>query len=261
MRNLLRYLCLILICYQFTALADKPGLSLPDQNQVLDYAELRRVNQGQPIWFHENKLNLSGISLLSLLADLGFRELAELSPDERENREVTDQVLTQQLYRIAILFDGYQITPKEDPIKDIMVAAGNHELANYIDSLLPQFEQVVQLRKAIVRFRQKSKTAWPVLDKSFTPKLGQGHKQIGILKDMLFRLGDLKRANINDIRWRIFDIEVENAIKRFQQRHGLEPTGSLDNSTRAALNKAPSERLAVLQHNLWRWLSLPSIPP
>jgi murein L,D-transpeptidase YcbB/YkuD len=50
--------------------------------------------------------------------------------------------------------------------------------------------------------------------------------------------------------------ELRAAIRRFQRRHGLEPTGELDAPTRAALSTSAAERLRQIELTLerWRWL-------
>ena len=52
------------------------------------------------------------------------------------------------------------------------------------------------------------------------------------------------------------DDDLSDAITRFQKRHGLDPTGSMDANTLAALNIAPSQRMLQIEANMerWRWL-------
>jgi murein L,D-transpeptidase YcbB/YkuD len=247
----------------------------------LDYQQLISTYNKKHLWFEHNKLNVSGLSLVSLLRDLGIPnlDLPELSitsvkgielantGSATENIKVethltaTDFRLTQYFYYIATLFNGYQLQPKENPKADIIEAIKNQTLANYVDQLLPQFDEVVRLRLAIAHYRKLSKLPWPVLDKSLTLKLGQGHKSVVKIRRMLAALSDLKQSAYSPYRQHIFDPEVVIALQRFQTRHDLKPSGKLDPQTITALNTTPEQRMIIMQINLWRWLSLPSEPP
>jgi murein L,D-transpeptidase YcbB/YkuD len=72
---------------------------------------------------------------------------------------------------------------------------------------------------------------------------------------------DLKSSTFDQFRFHIFDPDVVLALKQFQRRHGLVNNGKLSKKTLSALNMLPAQRLGILQTNLWRWLSLPSVPP
>ena len=236
------------------------------QKNDLPYQQLITHHNKDYLWFDRNKLNLSGLSLLSLLNDLGIKHLllsdiVSLVSQQGEAIKIIDQQLTQQLFTIATLFNGYQFKPQEKPREDILTAVKNHDLASYVDQLLPQFEQVVNLRRAIVTYQKLAKNPWPVLDKDLSLTLGQGHKEVVKLRNMLVALADLNKKSSTHYRQHIFDPEVITAIKAFQIRHGLKADGKLTIQTITALNISPAKRIEIMQINLWRWLSLPSKPP
>ena len=54
----------------------------------------------------------------------------------------------------------------------------------------------------------------------------------------------------------IFDLNVDEAVKHFQQRHGLEADGVIGSKTLAELNVPVQQRIAQIEINLdrWRWL-------
>ncbi|MEY8214936.1 MAG: hypothetical protein RPR97_10725, partial [Colwellia sp.] len=143
-------------------------------NEQPNYQQLIASHGQQYLWFDNNKLNLSGLSLVSLLNDLGIKRLPYEIIDSLINLSEADQQLSQQLFYIANLFNGYQLKPTENPKEEIIQAVKNHNLASYVDQLLPQFDQVVRLRSAIADYRQLSKRTWPRLDKNLNFKLGQG---------------------------------------------------------------------------------------
>ncbi|MBD3586568.1 L,D-transpeptidase family protein [Salinimonas sp. HHU 13199] len=213
----------------------------------------------QDLWFDaHHKLNLSGVELVSLLADLGMRDSAVLLPIEQTNPTATSQQLTRQLMAISQIKIGHQITTASLSAGQIMQAHASNSLAALIDSQLPQFTEVVQLRRAIVTMRQRALLPWPHIDEHFSPRLGQRHPQVTALITMLTRLGDYSDTHAKSMG---FTPAVKRALQRFQARHGLAQSGRLDKPTREKLRFSPSQRLAVLQENLRRWLSLPAKVP
>src|SRR5207247_1544403 len=54
----------------------------------------------------------------------------------------------------------------------------------------------------------------------------------------------------------VFDREIQDALKRFQRRHGLAATGRVDGTTLATLDVPVEERIRQIELNLerWRWL-------
>jgi len=77
------------------------------------------------------------------------------------------------------------------------------------------------------------------------------------------RLGSLLRllGDLPDARFpasTIYDNELAAAVERFQERHGLEPTGRLDPLTLRELNTPIAQRVLQLELTLERWRWLPS---
>jgi|GEM_PF-1126594 len=243
----------------FSSAADN-RFALQNKDQP-NYQELIASLGQQYLWFDNGKLNLSGLSLVSLLNDLGIKNLPNDITVRLTNRSKVDQQLSEQLFYLANLFNGYQLKPTENPKEEIIQAVKNQNLARYVDQLLPQFDQVVRLRMAITYFRKLSKTSWPRLDQNLRFTLGQGHPEIVKVRQMLSALGDLNTGNSSAYRQHIFDPEIIIALKKFQARHGLQQKGILNRQTITALNMRPEQRVRIMQINLWRWLSLPSIPP
>lgn len=235
--------------------------NVPFQKDSLNYQQLYQYNGQKLLWFDQQRVNLSGLSLLSLLADLGIRSQTHLHSEELADINKTDFHLTQHLYDIAMLFNGHQLKSKENPALEIVEAIQSDRLADYVDNILPQFNEVILLRAAIARFRRLSQLEWPNIAEDFNPSLGQGHPEVVKVRTILFWLGDLNKQPQANLRASIYDPEVANAVKRFQFRHHLSQSGKLDLKTINALNRTPHDRIKVLQINLWRWLSLPSVPP
>lgn len=79
--------------------------------------------------------------------------------------------------------------------------------------------------------------------------LGMRHANVLALRQRLVELGDLS-ANVGNSN--VFDSYVDQAVKRYQARHGLTPTGVVGAQTFAALNTPAEIRLKQLEINLVR---------
>lgn len=59
----------------------------------------------------------------------------------------------------------------------------------------------------------------------------------------------------------VYDPALADAVRRFQERHGLEVDGKVGPSTLAALNVSARERLDMIELNLERWRTMPADLP
>jgi L,D-transpeptidase YcbB len=84
-------------------------------------------------------------------------------------------------------------------------------------------------------------------------RLGTTNPAVVALRRRLEMEGDMKREGGYE---QTFDSYVEKAVKRFQTRNGLTPTGILDKASILALNVPASARLRQLRTNLVRIESL-----
>lgn len=225
------------------------------------YSQLKHTNNEELLFFTDKRLNLSGLTLLSLLADLGLREQSTLTEHEKVNIDNTDRELTLEIYQISSQSNGNQLNLDTNTPADFKAALVNNTLPEYIDAAMPQFNAAIRLRDKISQFKIKQAMPWPKLTSTFNPRLGQGDKEVINLKYKLVNLGDLSTRKSSRYRDHIFDTETIKAMKRFQQRHGLKQTGKMNADTLEALNMRIDQRIEKLQKNLWRWLSLPRIPP
>lgn len=93
-------------------------------------------------------------------------------------------------------------------------------------------------------------------------RIGDTLEDAAWLAERLQLFGDL-RADYK-VTVSIYSVELSEGVKRFQQRHGLSPTGILDKKTANALNVPVAQRIKQLNLTLerWRWV-LPSFssPP
>ncbi len=99
----------------------------------------------------------------------------------------------------------------------------------------------------------------PAFKKPIQP--GDAYAGVRQLAQRLQLLGDLPQNVSNPIRSDIYEGALVDAVKHFQQRHGLAPDGSIGRTTFNQLITPLSYRIAQLQLALerWRWLP-PDLP-
>jgi len=109
---------------------------------------------------------------------------------------------------------------------------------------------VAATENAIQRYQDiASKGGWRPVPGGQSLKLGANGRAVQALRQRLLTTGDI---NEDAGAGATFDSFVEAGVKRFQIRHGLGPTGAVDNETLTALNVTADERLRELQINLVR---------
>ncbi|WOH39200.1 L,D-transpeptidase family protein [Thalassotalea fonticola] len=212
------------------------------------------------LWFDKTGLTLSGLSLHRLLADLGWHNLINVNVLKYSQYEQHDRVLTNgfvQLLHLSAIHYRQQIDVKSELLNAIVEDASDELLL----SLIPAYDQISLLRTAISEYRYLARYQWPMLDDNFKPRLGQSHNQVKGIRQILTMLGDLPSKAQTKSRLDVYDSVVVAALKKFQGRHGLEADGKLGPKTYAALKVKPQMRVKQLQVNLWRWFSLPKVPP
>ena len=139
--------------------------------------------------------------------------------------------------------------PAEDPFKRsvnnlqpigpaIQLAPGYPTLST---ANLQPIRDAIQRYQAIV-----AQGGWPEMP-AYELRPGRRHAAVPLLRERLIIAGDLTQ---NGGRQRSYDSNVEAAVKRFQERHGLKPSGIVDVATLQAFNVAPSVRVRQLQANL-----------
>jgi len=94
---------------------------------------------------------------------------------------------------------------------------------------------------------------WTPIPDDKTLRLHTRGDNVVLLRKRLMLTGDLEETSG---RAHVFDEDVERAVKRFQYRHGLRATGSVDPATLIALNVPALDRLNQLRVNLIRLHSL-----
>lgn len=105
------------------------------------------------------------------------------------------------------------------------------------------------LRSAIAHYQSiVSAGGWPSLPNRIRLRVGDSDENVATLRRRLSMSGDLATAGDSYT----FDEALEAAVKRYQIRNGLEPTGVVYGITQRSLNVPAETRLRQLQLNLER---------
>ena len=137
-------------------------------------------------------------------------------------------------------------------VANVPVHAATHRYTPPQPSGLPWISaQTEQSLVSAVDFYQRIVTAggWPKLPGRITLRPGDSHESVVILRKRLKMTRDLPANARGDYA---FDENVVEAVKRFQRRNGLEPTGVVYGITLRSLNVPAKTRLRQLQANLAR---------
>lgn len=114
-------------------------------------------------------------------------------------------------------------------------------------------ESIAGLRAAIDYYqRVVLNGGWPTLPEG-TIRLGDSGEHVSLLRQRLAITGDLRVTSSRP--WE-FDPYLEEAVARFQARHGLRVSGLVDRRTLQALNVPAASRLRQLQINMARLAEL-----
>ena len=153
---------------------------------------------------------------------------------------------------------GEWVRPKLDLAPDDLVrtAADAGDLSSLPEQLRPTNKQYGALLQL---WREQSALAaaggWGQLRPSGVISPGARHPVIADLRQRLAVTGELGPAHRNGPV--TLDDTLADALRAFQRRHGLSPTGAIDAPTRAALNVPAEGRLRQIEVNLERWRFLP----
>lgn len=152
--------------------------------------------------------------------------------------------------------EWYIRRPEADLVKLLRDALESGDIAGSLNSLLLDGPGYGLLRDALARYRDlAAQGGWPAIPDGPTLKAGDSDPRVTALRSRLLVTGELDPALALGEE---FDDEVEQAVIRFQQRHGLATDGALGPKTLAALNVTADERVRQIVVNLERMRWLPA---
>ena len=124
------------------------------------------------------------------------------------------------------------------------ISVGRETTPTLSPQTLAATEAAIQTYQNIV-----AQGGWTAVPAGAELKVGVKSKAVQALRQRLIASGDLDKVAGMGVT---FDSFVEAAVKRFQVRHGLSPTGVVNEGTFAELNVSAEARLQQLQINIVR---------
>lgn len=122
-----------------------------------------------------------------------------------------------------------------------------------LEYLLRSHEPYTSLRRALLEYRSIERAGgWPRIEAEDLLQLGDRSERVQELRRRLRVTRDLEAPGDSPA----FDAELERAVRRFQERHGLKGDGHVGIETLEALNVSVADRIRQLEVNLERrrWL-------
>ena len=150
---------------------------------------------------------------------------------------------------------------KPDLVVALTSAVKNNDLPGAMDRLHPQHPEYRELVNALVRYRAiAAKGGWPSIPANAKLKPNQQSAIVPTLRQRLAIEGDLDPSHEKNTS-PVFDDTVVAAVKRFEERHRIEPDGIVDPVTVSAMNVPVEHRIRTIELNLERWRWLPDRMP
>jgi L,D-transpeptidase YcbB len=143
-----------------------------------------------------------------------------------------------------------------DPVQILTAVADAPDPAAFVDSLAPANAIYLGLRESLARHRAIAAAGgWPQLPDGANFGTGSIDPRVQTLRLRLKLTGDLATDAQGHPQSR-FDEDVHQAVRRFQERHGLPANGVVDEQTRTLLNIPVQDRIRQILANLERarWL-------
>jgi murein L,D-transpeptidase YcbB/YkuD len=121
---------------------------------------------------------------------------------------------------------------------------------------LPPSHEAEALRDSLWTYRRIAETGgWPQIEGGDPLAAGDRGERVRTLRRRLMATGDLPESGDSDL----YDAELEEGVRRFQGRHGLEPDGRVGRRTLEAMNVPVADRIQQIEMNLERSRWLPPV--
>ena len=202
------------------------------------------------------------------IAVLSFtREALGRKPEPRALAEI-DVLLTRSFLKHAAHLHTGLIDParlpadwhlkprRADLVKVLEQALATHDVAGALASLEPAHPGYTALRALLERYRGIARAGgWRGVPPGRPLRRGGADERVRALRERLAAEGDLDRSLTGG---EPFDAALVAAVRRFQARHGLDPTGVVGERERVELDVPVEARIRQIELNLERWRWLPA---
>ncbi|MFN3813724.1 MAG: murein L,D-transpeptidase [Aquificaceae bacterium] len=262
------FILLFLFSYAFSEELNR-ALLLKYKNSLSNYEKVKALYEFSgfhPIW-----IGVSSFSSFDRIKKLieGSR-YDGLNPEDydftvsgdplKDELTITDHLisLSYDLYYGKIdparFYRGWSIPKKEDRVlQTLMEIIKENRIEDLFDELRPKYEGYSKLRDHLKEYYKiKEMGGWQRINSKKVLRLGVRDDTVVFLRKRLCITGDLKSCDASDV----FDNSLENAVRTFQERHGLKQDGIVGRETFRELNVPIEDRILQIELNLekFRWL-------
>jgi L,D-transpeptidase YcbB len=176
-----------------------------------------------------------------------------------------DVLLTEALLRLAYHLSFGKVDPETfdaqwnysrtlastDVAQEVEQALAAEDIYRRVEALKPTHNLYVELKQELAQYRAAAeKKDWPTIPPGGSLKPGVSDARVPVLRARLIASGDLDAAAASDSL--DYDATLENAVRNFQQRMGLESDGVAGPGTIAELSVPLADRIRQLRINLDR---------
>jgi len=169
--------------------------------------------------------------------------------------------LADGLSDLATADPNWKIAPEKfDPLAHLEQAIAGNRIKDSLADLMPEASDYRALRDVLTKYRDIEKSGgWPAVPVvKLKPKLKPGQKSPAVrtLAVRLAATGDYTGRVPPEGQDAPYTTELQEAVKRFQRRHGLTDDGGLGAEVVAAMNVPVDARIRQIELNMerWRWL-------
>lgn len=182
-----------------------------------------------------------------------------------ELRAQNDILMTEALLRLAYHLSFGKVDPVSfdpqwnygrtlavtDVVAEIERAIASGDLYERIEALKPTHPMYLGLKRELVRYRAFEATGgWQPMPAGPTLKPGASDPRVRELRRHLIVSGDLRAHSASDSP--VYDEETADAVRRYQERTGLEPDAAVGPGTLREINVPVADRIRQLRVNLDR---------
>jgi murein L,D-transpeptidase YcbB/YkuD len=221
-----------------------------------------------PLWITEGKVNARAKAVIAYLGGVAadgldptdypvpnFASLADPVALAEAEVNLTTSVITYarhaQIGRVhwsRVSGDIFYDQSAPDPGDVLAAMAQAKDAGEALDAYEPHAEAYLALKSKLAEIRAGQRGS----DKTRIPsgpslKIGMRDERVPLLRSRLDVAGE----------GATYDKELADAVKKFQERHGFKPTGTLDTATVEALNGRQSDRqtdIIIANMERWRWM-------
>ena len=199
-------------------------------------------------------------------ASTGFLTKRGFNPDEAANMDVW---LTWLYMSFASdLADGVVNLPgadpawkidrtRIDPLTQLQQALSDNRIAESLFRLVPTTPGYLALQRVLREYReQATRGGWPRVQAKVRLKPDQSSPFVPALAARLAASGDYTRSEPASNQSSLYGSDLQDAVKRFQRRHGLTDDGVVGPALVSELNVPIEARIRQIELNMerWRWL-------